>query len=51
MKMKLPDCASNIDVKNVRVCPNRIILRGVMAFSRGGEGEKIVLKFIDGNYK
>ena len=38
--MKLPDCASNVDVKNVRVCPNRIILRGVMARQRGAEIKK-----------
>ena len=27
--MRLPDCASNVDVKNVQVCPNRLNLRGV----------------------
>ena len=32
--MKLPDYASNVDVKNVQVCPNRIILRGVMMCQR-----------------
>ena len=35
--MKLPDCASNVDVKNVRVRPNRIILRGVMTRQRGAD--------------
>ena len=35
--MKLPHCASNIDVKTARVCPSRIILRGVMTLQRGTE--------------
>ena len=32
--MKLPDCASDVDVKNFQVCPNLIILRGVTARQR-----------------
>ena len=38
--MKIPDCASNVDVKNVRVYPNRIILEGVMVRQRGAEIKK-----------
>ena len=35
IKLRLPDCVSNVDVKNDRVCPNRIILWGVMARQGG----------------
>ena len=38
--MNLPDCASNVDVKNVRVCPNRRSLRGVIARQRGANVKK-----------
>ena len=38
--MKLPDCASNIDVKNVRVCPNRKIGIGFTARQRIPEIKK-----------
>ena len=39
-KMKLPNRASNVDVKNVRVCPNQTIPGGVAAHQRGVETQK-----------
>ena len=30
--MRLPDCESNVDLKDVQNCPNRIILMGVMVY-------------------
>ena len=45
--MKLTHCTSNIDVKNVRVCPNRTILSGVMALQRGAEIETTLYFFFN----
>ena len=39
-KMKLSDWASDLDVKNVRVCPNQTIPGGVAAHQRGVETQK-----------
>ena len=33
--MRLPDCEFNVDVKNVRNYPNRIILMGVTMYKEG----------------
>ena len=38
--MKISDCASNVNVKNVRVGLNRIILRSVVARQRGADIKK-----------
>ena len=38
--MQLPDCAFDVDVKNVLVCPSRIILQRVMTRQRGEDIKK-----------
>ena len=38
--MKLQDCASNLDVKNVRVSPTRIIPKGNYVVSKWGRYKK-----------